>query len=80
MDIILNFIKFSKYEWAAQCLEMSNTSGRRWANYRSGKLRECIIAGDFGNALQSSSSVGSWADSVQGHDYWEEIYDREFEL
>lgn len=78
MDSILNFIRFSKYEWATQCLEMSKTTGYRWHDYRSNALAERIKNGEFGNALQHCVSVGSWSESVQGHDYWEEIHNREF--
>lgn len=78
MDSILNFIRFSKYEWATQCLEMSKTTGYRWREYRHDALAEYIKNGEFRNALQHCVSVGSWSASVQGHDYWEEIHNREF--
>ena len=73
-----NFVNFAKYPWATQCLEMSKTTGRRWSYFRCDMLRTFIKHGDYKGALQNSSSVGSWADSVQGHDYWENIYDTTF--
>ena len=73
-----NFVNFSKYPWGTQCLEMSKTTGRLWCGFRDHYFAEYIKAEDFGNALQDVRSVGSWSDSVQGHDYWEEIYNELF--
>lgn len=74
------FVNFSKYPWAAQCLEMSKTTGRLWPYFRSDMFRTFIKDGDYGEALQNSFSVGSWADSVQGYDYWEAIHEATFEV
>lgn len=76
--MITNFVEFSKFPWAAQCLEMSKTTGRLWSYFRGDMFRTFIKDGDYGEALQNTSSVGYWSDSVQGHDYWEEIYDTLF--
>lgn len=73
-----NFIDFSKFPWGTQCLEMSKTTGRQWPEYRSYQFRKHIKNGFFDEALQDARSVGSWSDSIQGHEYWEDIYDRLF--
>lgn len=69
-----NFVNFSKYPWATQCLEMSKTTGHLWFGFDGTMIAKFIKAGDFSSALQDARSVGMWCDSVQGHDYWEEIY------
>jgi hypothetical protein len=72
-----NFVNFSKYPWGTQCLEMSKTTGHLWCGFNDTMIARFIKAGDFSNALQNATSVGVWADSIQGHDYWEEIYNNE---
>ena len=76
--MIANFTKFARFPWATQCLEMSKTTGHRWLYYDSDAFAKFIKGGDFDSALQRSDSVGSWYDSVQGHDYWENIYNDTF--
>jgi hypothetical protein len=73
-----NFVDFSKYPWGTQCLEMSKTTGCQYYAFRRNALRLFIKNGDFESALQNACAVGSWCDSVQGHDYWEGIYNAIF--
>ena len=75
--MVRNFIDFGLFPWATQCLEMSKTTGRLWPGFIDRYFVECIKDEDFDSALQDARSVGSWAHSVQGHDYWEEIYNNE---
>lgn len=69
-----HFVDFSKYPWATQCLEMSKNTGHLYYGFDGTMLARFIKAENFSDALQSAISVGMWSDSVQGHDYWEEIY------
>lgn len=73
-----NFVDFSKYPWGTQCLEMSKNTGRLYGGFHRDAFGRFIKYGDFRNALQSAESVGVWDDSVQGHDYWEGIYNAIF--
>lgn len=73
-----NFVDFSKYPWGTQCLEMSKNTGHLYAWFDSTALARFIKAKDFSNALQNAMSVGIWSDSVQGRDYWADIYDNHF--
>ncbi len=72
--MITNFIKFSKYPWAAQCLEMRNTTGSSCTTwYRRDGFRRYIKRGEFLYALQRAESVGYWDRSPFGVDYWDDI-------
>lgn len=73
-----NFVNFSKYPWGTQCLEMSKTTGCQYTHFRRGAFTRFIKNGDFESALQNADAVGSWRASVQGHDYWEGIYNAIF--
>lgn len=75
--MVRNFIDFGLFPWATQCLEMSKTTGHLWCEFDDTMIARFIKMGDFSNALQNARSVGRWDDSVQGHDYWEEIYNDE---
>lgn len=78
--MIENIIKFTKYPWASQCLEMKHTSAQRYWGYSPNEFIHCIRNGEFRYALSRSASIGSWEDSAQGREYWKDIYESYFVL
>lgn len=77
MGKVRNFARFAQFTWASQCVEMARTTGRRHSMYDVSELGCLVAAGRFADTLQRCASVGFWEDSVQGYDYWQQIYDGE---
>lgn len=78
--MIENIIKFTKYPWASQCLEMKHTSAQRHWGYSPNEFICCVGNGEFRHALTRGASVGLWGNSAQGHGYWKDIYESYFVL
>lgn len=75
MGKVRNFARFAQFPWASQCVKMARTTGRRHLLYNESNLGLFVAEGEFDDALQKTSSVGLWKDSIQGRDYWEQIFD-----
>ena len=77
MGKVNNFARFALFPWASQCVNMARTTGSLHRSYDESELGYLVEEGMFDDALQKCASVGFWADSVQGNDYWEQIYSEE---
>ena len=75
MGKVNNFARFAQFPWASQCVNMARTTGSLHCSYDESKLGHLVAEGKFGDALEKCASVGFWADSVQGNDYWNLIYE-----
>lgn len=75
MEKVRNFARFAQFPWASQCVNMARTTGCRHSMYDESKLGYLVAKGKFDDALQKCASVGFWADSIQGNDYWNLIFD-----
>lgn len=75
MGKVRNFARFAQFPWASQCVKMARTTGHFYAMYDELDLGYFVAEGRFADALQKTSSVGLWKNSVQGRDYWKQIYD-----
>lgn len=76
--MVRNFVEFARYPWAAQCLEMARRTGGINPAYRRDAFGAYIMWGAFRDVLQRGRSVGCWRDSVQGREYWVDIFRRNF--
>lgn len=75
MGKVRNFARFAQFPWASQCVNMARTTGHRHFRYDESELGRLVAVGSFDGALQNTSSVGLWRDSVQGNEYWNQIYE-----
>ena len=73
-----NIINFSKFPWATQCLEMKHTSARELHGYSPDAFMRYIRRGDYQDALSKVESIGGWLSSIQGCQYWRNIYESYF--